>query len=522
MKSKITHRSCASVKSVNLASLLALMLLAASPAQAYRFSLSENDNATGRQGMTCAQSGCHTSGQDYKSSLVFSGDTEVMVGSVNDVSLILSFSPPSSVAAPVAGFQAELSDSNAFLIAGDSQRVSGNKLAHSSPQFTVNDTATFAFQWQAPEVAGSVTLFACSQPANNDFFQTGDDSQPACIEQVITVAEQDTGEPEPPVNSQRFVMFDYDGDRLADVGVRRPSTHFQYISNSSDNNIQRHQFGRNTFDIPVSGDFDGDDIADVAVRRPSTYFWYILNSSDNEIQRIQFGRDTKDIPVPADYDGDGITDVAVRRASNQFWYILNSSDGEIQRINFGKQEGDIPVPADYDGDGIDDVAVRRPSNFTWYILRSSDNEIDRIVFGRDSDDIPVPADYDGDGKADVAVRRASNQFWYILNSSDGEIQRINFGRQAEDVPIPADYDGDGKADVAVRRPSTQFQYILRSSDGLIERIQFGRQAFDVPLAAPVLQRMQMVEQANSAGKAGINAQAQEEWTDMDFIQEEYQ
>jgi len=90
--------------------------------------------------------------------------------------------------------------------------------------------------------------------------------------------------------------------------------------------------------------------------------WYILNSSDGEIQRINFGKQSEDIPVPADYDGDGKADVAVRRASNQMWYILNSSDGEIQRFNFGKQAEDIPVPADYDGDGKADVAVRRPSN----------------------------------------------------------------------------------------------------------------------------------------------------------------
>lgn len=517
MKIKFTATERRSSRAFVAFSLAASVLLAAGQAQANRFGIDGGETATGLQGRTCAQSGCHSSGQDYKSSLAFSGDTEVTPGSVNDVSLVLSFSAPSSVTSAIAGFQAELSDSNAFLIAGDAQLVDDGKLSHMTPQSASSNTATFSFQWQAPEVEGSVTLYACSQPANNDFLQTGDDSSPACIEQVISVAEEDVVDPVEPSN---FVAYDYDGDGLADVGVRRPSNFYQYISNSSDAEIQRHVFGQDSADIPVSGDFDGDGIADIAVRRPSTFFWYIKNSSDGEIQRIQFGRNADDIPVPADYDGDGITDVAVRRASNQMWYILNSSDGEIQRINFGLQETDIPVPADYDGDGIDDVAVRRPSNFTWYILRSSDGEIDRIVFGRDQDDIPVPADYDGDGKADVAVRRASNQFFYILNSSDSEIQRINFGKQSEDVPIVADYDGDGKADVAVRRPSTQFQYILRSSDELIERIQFGRQSTDVPLAGPVLTRMEMVEQANTAGKS--LAVVEEEWADMDFIQQEPQ
>ena len=311
------------------------------------------------------------------------------------------------------------------------------------------------------------------------------------IDNVTLPSSGDTG------SSSAAVAFDYDGDGKADVGVRRPSNYYQYISGSSDGEIIREQFGRALNDIPVSGDFDGDGIADVAVRRPSNQFWYIKNSSDGAIQRFNFGKQEGDIPVPADYDGDGITDIAVRRPSNQFWYILNSSDGEIQRFNFGKQEEDIPVPADYDGDGITDIAVRRPSNFTWYIRRSSDGETETVVFGKNSDDIPIPADYDGDGKADVAVRRASNQMFYILNSSDSEIQRINFGKQAEDIPIVADYDGDGKADVAVRRPSTQFQYILRSSDGEIGRLQFGRNSGDIPLAGPILTRMSMAESASN-------------------------
>ena len=88
-------------------------------------------------------------------------------------------------------------------------------------------------------------------------------------------------------------------------------------------------------------DYDGDGIADVAVRRASTQFWFVKNSGNDNfnsiredgIQRTQFGLQETDIPVAADYDGDGITDFAVRRPSNFTWYVKKLFRRQYQLIN---------------------------------------------------------------------------------------------------------------------------------------------------------------------------------------------
>jgi|GEM_PF-511057 len=262
-------------------------------------------------------------------------------------------------------------------------------------------------------------------------------------------------------------MFDYDGDRRADISVFRPSDRVWYL-NQSTAGFSAVQFGVSTDKI-APADFDGDDKTDIAVYRPETAVWYWLNSSDGAFHAVQFGT-AEDLPTPADYDGDGRADISVFRPSNRTWYRLNSSDGSFYAVQFGLSE-DKPTIGDYDGDGRADLAVFRPSTGAWYRRNSSNGAFVGVYFGI-STDLVTPADFDGDGKTDIAVYRPSTGVWYWLNSSNGAFNASQFGI-AEDIPSAADFDGDGRADISAFRPYDGNWYRLNSSNGAFVAYHFG-------------------------------------------------
>lgn len=292
---------------------------------------------------------------------------------------------------------------------------------------------------------------------------------------------------------------DLDGDGLTNFEEFTLGTY----PNDSDSDNDGIPDGEDDSPVPrdneprTSFDYDGDGISDIVIRRPEIGQFIVARSSDGAIMRAFFGSQDEDIPVIADYDGDGIDDVAIRRPSTGQWFIQYTTTGDIMRETFGTSASDIPAVADYDGDGKADIAVRRQDAGQFIIKYSSTGEIDRIFFGSQSTDIAVPADYDGDGKADIAIRRPDSGFWFIKRSTDGVIERTFFGSLSDDIPVVADYDGDGKADIAIRRPGSGSWVAKLSADNSYARFYFGSKTTDIPLAAPLNTVLGMTNNASS-------------------------
>lgn len=186
------------------------------------------------------------------------------------------------------------------------------------------------------------------------------------------------------------VIADYDGDGHADFAVWRQTQDagepaVYHILQSANGVYRPVTWGLTFLDVTVSGDYDGDRVADLGVYRTGPGIYYILRSTLGFLGQ-QFGVSATDTLVPGDYDGDEKTDLAVFRTTTGIWYIWQSSTGTLRSEAFGLGS-DSPVPADFDGDGKTDLAVTRTSGgaYTWYILQSSTGTLKAVGFGAAGD-----------------------------------------------------------------------------------------------------------------------------------------
>ena len=326
------------------------------------------------------------------------------------------------------------------------------------PAGAVLDEGTGLFSWKP---AGNQSgVYAIQFNARDNFGASDTETL------NLTVADN-PGVPSMPSN---HIWGDFTATSKAHFSVfRNPSGDWFYADEDS---LALGSYGTQQWglsgDLAVPHDYDGDKVTDFAVFRPSESVWYVLYSGTGVSTTFAFGLDG-DLPAPADYDGDGRADLAIYRPSlSMYIYRPSSSPTSNTLISVGAR-GDIPVPCDYDGDGEDEVALFKPSDGSWTIV---DGGQQTFYLGSRAD-IPVPGDYDGDGSCERSVWEPSTGNWRTDSST------TQWGLPG-DVPVPADYDGDGDIDRVVFRPSFALWY-LRNDSGGAEVYQLGLPTDLLPL-----------------------------------------
>ncbi|HEX8290062.1 MAG TPA: hypothetical protein VF556_18930 [Pyrinomonadaceae bacterium] len=102
----------------------------------------------------------------------------------------------------------------------------------------------------------------------------------------------------PNAAGSKVVAADYTGDGIADMSLYKDGN--WTILRSENGTAFIINFGVAT-DIPTPGDYDGDKIVDYAVYRPSTAtWWYAASASGRQHRAVQFGVST-DKPIPGAY-----------------------------------------------------------------------------------------------------------------------------------------------------------------------------------------------------------------------------
>ena len=144
--------------------------------------------------------------------------------------------------------------------------------------------------------------------------------------------------------------------------------------------LEFFSFFGNGGDVPVPADYDGDKLADLAVFRPTENSWNISETASGDVRTEYFGIAGDDLLVPGDYTGDQRADLAVFRRGT--WLVKTSETGEIVRFEMGTVNS-IPIPRDLDADGIVDFAVFE--NGVWHIYYSSEPRFASFRFGQAGD-----------------------------------------------------------------------------------------------------------------------------------------
>jgi hypothetical protein len=189
----------------------------------------------------------------------------------------------------------------------------------------------------------------------------------------------------------------FEGSAAAELGFFRRKGRFQVRTSAG---RVRYVFG-GTGDQPVVGDWDGDGLANVGVRRGVEGLFYLSTPQGGRV--IPLGVPS-DRPIAGDWNGDGRFDVGVHRGSTG-QFFLRAEDGTLTTVSLGDAD-DMAVTGDWNGDGITDLGVFDPgtATFTLRLNHGGSDWFAYVSYGA-AGDLPVVGDWDGNGVTDLGVWR---------------------------------------------------------------------------------------------------------------------
>lgn len=475
---------------------------------------------SGKQGQSCATSGCH-SGANYNSQLRFDSATTVEPGSTNDLELVLSFTPNPANTSHYAGINVALSNNGGNLLPGSQTKLVDSELTHNSPIAASNNSVSWEFRWTAPSTEGNVTLYACSETVDRNFLHTGDESSPACLVQTIMVASAEPEpEPEPdpptepdpdptpdpnPISTLVSLTADFNVDGNGDTLYRNTEDYTWTLVQIDDARVtnQSDVFGMTAnpaFSFNGMGDFNGDGATDVLVS-DSTKRWLIYNmSSENVTSQGFVSRESstnETIKAVSDFNKDGFADVLHRNEGTGEWNLTllknRSVLDEIPLPMSRSSSWEIIAAKDFNGNGNTDVLIRNKSNGSWVIYFYSGSRINQAKpvqnITTDLNEVfQSVGDFNGDGIYDILLQNKESKSWsitYMNGWTPIETQPVFVSRlDSWKFESANDFNGDGYTDISIRNISNGlvFTYYLGSGGGVIRKAVVGS-ALDISLEA---------------------------------------
>ncbi len=226
------------------------------------------------------------------------------------------------------------------------------------------------------------------------------------------------------------------------------------------NNTQAHY-------QPFAADFNGDHLADIGMRDAGTGMFYIKHGTGfNDQVTYQWAAGANYQPFVADFNSDGYADIGLRDTNTGTFYIKHGPDFNDQiTYTWAAGANYQPFAGDFNGDGYADIGMRDTSTGTFYIKHGPGfNDQITYPWAAGANYTPVIGDFNGDHLADIGLRDANTGTFYFKHGTGFNDQwTYSWATGANYQPYAADFNGDGLADIGMRDPNNGNFYIKHGS-----------------------------------------------------------